>query len=164
MKLWEAEYERMRVEELNPELLEAYRQHIAKQPKVVATVALVIHVVEGHQGDISGAVMERAIAASRFYLAHAKRVYYTTKHDIHAEPAKHIAARMARGEITGEFTAGDVKRWHWAGCTDPERTDAIMELLEDTNWIRPVVVNDATKGGRPSRRWVVNPRATEMNG
>jgi hypothetical protein len=163
MVLWKAEYARLRAEELNPELLEAYRQHVAKQPKVIATIALVIHAVEDHHGDISGPVMERAIAASRFYLSHAKRVYYMASHDLYSEPARLIAARMARGEITGEFTSRDAKRWNWTGCTDTDSTDAIMEVLEDTNWVRAVAGGTTPKGGRPTKRWQVNPGAKEIN-
>ncbi len=162
-KLWDAEYARLRAEELNPELLEAYRQHVGKHPKVIATVALVIHAVEGHHGDISGPVMERAIAAGQFNLSHAKRVYYMSAHDIYAEPARLIAARMARGEITGEFTSGEAKRRGWTGCTDLDRAEAIMELLEDANWVRPVAAGAAPRGGRPTKRWQVNPRAGEIN-
>ena len=54
-----------------------------------------------------------------------------TAHDIYAEPARLIAARMARGEITGEFTSGEARHKGWTGCTDADRTEAIMELLED---------------------------------
>jgi hypothetical protein len=157
MKLWRAEYARLRVEEKNLDLLAAYRQHVGKQPKMIATVALVIHAVEDHKGDISGPVMERAIAASQFYLSHAKRVYYMATHNIYAEPARLIAARIARGEITGKFTVGDAKHKCWAGCYDPESTTAIMELLEDTNWIRPVAAGAAPQPGRPTKRWEVNP-------
>ena len=163
MALWKAEYARLRAEELNPELLEAYRQHVGKEPKVIATVALVIHAVEGHHGDISGPVMERAIAASQFYLSHAKRVYYMAAHDIYAEPARLIAARMARGEITGEFTSREAKRWGWTGCKDTDSTEAIMELLEDTNWTRLVAAGSSTRGGRATKRWRVNPLAKDIN-
>ncbi len=157
--LWRAEYAKQIAESRDTELIEAYRQHVMKQPKVIATVALVIHAVEGHQGDISGQVMERAIAASRFYLSHAKRVYYMSAHDIYAEPAGLIASRMARGDITGEFTARDAQRKGWTGCDTPEATAGIMALLEDTDWIRPVLTQPSAVGGRPSKRWQVNPLA-----
>lgn len=157
--LWCAEYARQLAEARNTDLMEAYRQHVMKQPKVIATVALVIHAVEGHHGDISGAVMERAIAASRFYLSHAKRVYYMSAHDINAEPARLIAARMARGEVIGEFTARDAQRKGWAGCTDAEATAGVMDLLEDSGWIGRIAAPVAITGGRPSKRWQVNPLA-----
>ncbi len=157
--IWRAEYAQQLVEARDTELIEAYRQHVMKQPKLIATVALVIHAVEGHQGDISGPVMERAIAASRFYLSHAKRVYYMSAHDIYAEPARLIAARMSRGDITGEFTARDAQRKGWAGCNDPDASATIMALLEDTDWVRPVAAPVSQSGGRPSKRWQVNPLA-----
>ena len=72
MKLWKAEYARLRAEELNPELLEAYRQHAGERPKVNSNGGVGDRTVEGHHGDISGPVMERAIAASQFYLSHAE--------------------------------------------------------------------------------------------
>ncbi len=154
--LWREEYARQLVERDNLELIEAYRQHVMKQPKVIATVALVIHAVEGHHGDISGPVMERAIAASRFYLSHAKRVYHMSAHDICAEPARQIAARMSRGEITGEFTSREAQRSGWAGCDNAERTASVLDVLEDADWIRPVVVQSSVTGGRPPKRWQVN--------
>jgi putative DNA primase/helicase len=157
--IWRAEYARQLAEAQNTELLEAYRQHVMKQPKLIATVALVIHALEGHEGDISGPVMERAVAASRFYLSHAKRIYYMSAHDIYAEPARVIANRMARGDITGEFTAREAQRKGWTGCVDPDATTSIMALLEDADWIRPVVQAASQLGGRPSKRWQVNPLA-----
>jgi len=163
MKLWQAEYKRQRVEIGDIELMAAYRQHVAKIPKVITTVALAIHAIEGHHGDISGPVMERAIAAGRFYLSHAKRVYYMTAHDVYAEPAKVIAARVARGEIAGEFTSRDAYTNGWAGCYDAERTEAIMELLEDTYWVRSVAGSTTPRGGRPTKRWQVNPLARGAN-
>lgn len=159
MAFWRAEYARHLAEAQNPELMEAYRQHVMKQPKVIATVALVIHAVEGCQGDVSGPVMERAIAASRFYLSHAKRVYHMSTHDVYAEPARQIAARMARGEITGEITSREIQRSGWAGCDNAERTASVLAVLEDAYWIRPVVVQPSAAGGRPSKRWQVNPLA-----
>lgn len=159
MAIWRSEYAKQLVEARNPELMEAYRQHVMKQPKVIATVALVIHAVEGCQGDVSGLVMERAIAASRFYLSHAKRVYHISAHDICAEPARQIAARMSRGEITGEFSSREAQRSGWAGCDTPESVTNVLAVLEDADWIRPVVAHPSPAGGRPSKRWEVNPLA-----
>jgi hypothetical protein len=158
-KLWRDEYARQLAEAQNTELIDAYRQHVMKQPKVVATTALVIHALEGHQGEITEAVMERAIAASRFYLSHAKRIYYMSAHDIFAEPARLIANRMARGEIVGEFTSRDANRNKWAGCNDPESTASVLTLLEDAGWVRPIAAPSYGNGGRPSKRWEVNPLA-----
>ncbi len=159
MVLWQAEYAQQLREARNPALMEAYRQHVMKQPKVIATVALVIHALEGCRGDISERVMERAIAASRFYLSHAKRVYYMSAHDIHAEPARQIAARMSRGEISGEFTSREAQRSGWAGCDSPENVASVLAVLEDADWVRPVVSQPSVAGGRPSKRWQVNPLA-----
>lgn len=159
MALWRSEYAKQLVEARNTELMEAYRQHVMKQPKVIATVALIIHAVEECQGDVSGPVMERAIAASRFYLSHAKRVYHMSAHDICAEPARQIAARMSRGEITGEFTSRQIQRSGWDGCDNAERTASVLAVLEDADWIRPVVGQPSAAGGRPAKRWQVNPLA-----
>ena len=158
--LWRTEYRRRRTVVEDIDLMLSYRNHVIKHPKVIATVALVIHAVEGHKGDISGAVMERAIAASNFYLSHAKRVYYMAAHDIYTEPAQAIARRMSRGEITDAFTSRDAYTNGWSGCYDADRADAILSVLEDTNWIRSVAAGTtSTKGGRPSKRWLVNPLA-----
>lgn len=159
MALWRTEYAKQLAEAHNTELMAAYRQHVMKQPKVIATVALVIHAVEGCQGDVSGPVMERAIAASRFYLSHAKRVYHMSAHDICAEPARQIAARLSRGEVAGEFTSRDAHRNGWAGCDSPESVANVLAVLEDADWIRPVAVQPSAAGGRPSKRWQVNPLA-----
>ena len=80
-------------------------------------------------------------------------------HDICAEPARQIAARMSRGEISGEFTSRDAQRNGWAGCDSPESVANVLAVLEDADWIRAVVAQPSAAGGRPTKRWQVNPLA-----
>ena len=145
-------------ESRNEDLLEAYRQHILKLPKAIATVALLIHVMEAFQGPITGPTMQRAVDACHYFAAHARRVYYMAAQDVHMEPAKLLARRISTGSAPTEFTSREAQRAGWAGCDTPEGASRVLALLQEAGWVRQVPHAPGARGGRPpSPRWQVNP-------
>lgn len=136
----------------------AYRDHVRKLPKVVATVALTTQLLEHEGGEITGSVMERAVAAALYYAAHARRVY-TLANDPSYEPAQLIARRISAGEVVGTLTARQVQRWNWSGCHNAQRANEVLSALEDYGWLvrLPQPKNDT--GGRPTIKWEVHPGA-----
>ena len=145
-------------ESRNEDLIAAYRQHILKLPKVIATVALLIHVMEAFQGPITGPTMQRAVDACHYFAAHARRVYYMAAQDVHMEPAKLLARRISTGSTPTEFTSREAQRAGWAGCDTPEGASRVLALLQEAGWVRQVPHAPGARGGRPpSPRWQVNP-------
>lgn len=146
---------RMQVE-ADEDMSAPYRQHVGKLPKVVAAVAVVIHLMEGGRGPITGPTMARAAAAGRYCASHARRVY-AAAFDPSYEPARSIARRISKGEITGTIKPRDAQNKGWAGMETPEDAVAVLNVLEEAGWVHRVEKHATAKGGRPSVTWSVNP-------
>ncbi|HYG25795.1 MAG TPA: DUF3987 domain-containing protein [Caulobacteraceae bacterium] len=136
----------------------AYRDHVRKLPKVIATVALTTQLLEHGGGDIAGCVMDRAVAAVNYYAAHARRVYAFASDPSH-EPAQMIARRISAGEVTGTLTARQAHRWNWSGCEDAYRAREVLSTLEEYGWLNRLPQVTSASGGRPTTRWEVHPAA-----
>lgn len=147
-------------ESRNDDLVEAYRQHVLKLPKVVATVALAIHVLEGFSGPVCETVMRRATDATRFFAAHAQRVYSLATQNADIESARMIAKRISTGELRGEITSRECRRRGWSGCETAEDADRVLTVLEDAGWLQLTPQRATHVGGRPTKRWITNPRGT----
>jgi hypothetical protein len=56
----------------------------------------------------------------------------------------------------------DVYRNEWAGLATPEAVRRVLPKLEDAAWIRPVLIEEKTTGGRPSEVYEINPLVWRM--
>jgi hypothetical protein len=72
--------------------------------------------------------------------------------------ARALADRLRQGDLPREFALRDVYRPQWSELTTPEAAAKAVEVLLDLEWLREAV--EAT-GGRPRRRFLVNPRIWE---
>jgi hypothetical protein len=57
-----------------------------------------------------------------------------------------------------ELSIKDIRRDALAGSLDADQTQSLVEALTTSGWLRPVAVKPSgPKGGKPVRRWQVNP-------
>jgi hypothetical protein len=56
------------------------------------------------------------------------------------------------------FAAREVYLKGWAGLDDPEKVKLAAEVLVDAGWLRELPSEPGPRGGRPAKRYMVNPR------
>jgi Protein of unknown function (DUF3987) len=135
--------------------------HLAKYRSLMPSLALILHLIDGVNrgvgGAVSGVAAERAAAWCRYLEAHARRLYATVTDRVRVAAAL-LASRMARGRLASPFTARDIYRNDWTGLTEARVVGEALECLRDLGWIGPETVM-ARDGGRPTVRFHINPRA-----
>lgn len=152
---WRQEYEtRLRSGERHP----ALESHVAKYRKLIPSLALIHHLVDGGTGPVGEAAILSALAWSEFLEAHAERFYAAASNGA-VEGAATILRHIRRGTLGERFTARDVHKRDWSGLTEREKVGDALEVLEEHGFIRAVEQPDGERGrGRPSAIYVVNPK------
>ncbi len=147
--------------EINGDTLHpAMSAHLSKYRKLVPSLALGIHLIDGGTGPVSEAALLRALAWAEYLRTHAERMYGCgTAREISC--ARLILGKLRAGAIEytdsarRSFDARTICRKHWTGL-DREGTAAGLELLADLDYLRPEITQT---GGRPAVAWIVNPEA-----
>ncbi len=145
------------------ELTGVMASHLAKYGSLMASLALIFHLVENcHAWQIEGVSLEAAQMAAAWcdYLeAHARRVYLLCA-DGDISAASTLAERI-KGSLTNPFTFRQVAQKGWSGISSVEDARKAVGILEDRGWVKVVEVapEQPTKGGRPSEKVWINPKA-----
>lgn len=133
-----------------PEILEA---HLSKFRKLVPSLALILHLAGGGDGDIGIDALKRAIAWSEYLLTHARRIYASSAAS--GEQAyRLLAKKILAGELPQTFTAREVYRHGWTGLTSATAVETAQEALAEYHW--GAIIQETT-GGRPKAAFVVSP-------
>ncbi len=134
--------------------------HLSKYRSLVPSLALLIHLADGHGNSVSVDALERACAWAEYLESHARRVY---SRGLGADcvAARALAARILKGDLPREFALRDVYRPQWSELTTRDEAARAVEVLLDLDWLREVKEMKEQAGGRSSRRFVVNPRIWE---
>ena len=132
------------------ELSPALEGHLAKYRKLVPALALINHIADVGQGDITEVSLLKALAFSKYLESHARRVYGASN-TIELNAAQAILARIRKGDLCDGFTARDVHQHDWSGLTDRDHVHAGLSLLADLDYIA-----GSTDSGWPSWRATKN--------
>jgi len=154
---WLVDHEnRLRQEEM-PECLEA---HFGKYPSLVPSIALILHLAEGHAGVVGCESLMKAIAWAKYLEGHAKRLYAPiTGADFVS--AKALARKLKSKALPACFKQRDIYRKGWANLSTPDDVREALEILEDHNWVESHIQDHGETGGRPAITYKVNPRIWE---
>jgi hypothetical protein len=150
---WLEDHEnRIRNEDL-PECMEA---HLGKYPSLVPSIALILHLAEGHTGPVDVLSTQKAIAWAVYLEAHANRIYAPI---VGADfvAARALAKKIKAKKLPEKFSLREVYRHGWANLSS-EETRLAAEVLEDFNWIERR--QEATEG-RTATLYQVNPLVWE---
>ncbi len=136
------------------------QQHLAKYPKLFASLALVCHLADVAAGAPAGPVpLASAVRAASWcdYLeTHALRCYGLLR-DGGARAAEALARRLKRGDLHTGFTARDVRKKDWARLGDPKQVQDALDWLCDDGWLR-AIASEPGADGRPTTRYAINPK------
>ncbi len=148
--------------EIMPGLPAVLQEHFGKYEKLVASLALILDMVErADQGGMVCSIREepmaRAIAWAEFLGEHAKRLYHIFTHP-EVRAAQRLGDELLAHKLPGQFTVPDVQRKGWAGLGNPQKIIAALEFLATVGWVRAIEKQPGPAGGRPSTLWAINPK------
>ncbi len=153
--------------ELHPALV----SHLSKYRSLMPSLAVLFELADwaASAGSANAVSLDHARRAAAFcdYLeSHARRVYsciVTPQLRSAQELAAKITDRKIGTEIGNEgfFTSRDVYRKGWTGLDSPELVERAATILVDSGWLRDMPNETGPDGGRPSKRYAVNPRIWE---
>ena len=153
---WRRDLEvRLRQGELNP----ALESHVAKYRKLVPSLALIHHLASEETGAVGVSAVLAALSWAEFLESHAQRIYHAGSASA-VDGAKAIVRHLKRGALEGPFTANEIAHKNWSPLgEDRQRITDALDLLEDRDWVRSVDALPGPNGGRPTKRFSVNPKA-----
>jgi len=143
-------------ERLQGEVDPIVHEHLSKYNKLFPALALIFHLVSGGGAEVDEESARRAAAWCEYLEAHARRCYGLVKDD-GRRAAQSLAERLKRGDLQDGFTARDVRRNQWRDLTKDEAIQAALDWLEDEHWVRGEEADAGPRGGRPTRRYRINP-------
>ena len=133
----------------------ALESHFAKYPSLLATLALVIHLIDRGTGPVTLSALEKAAKWVIYLGAHAKRVYSVATNGA-AHSAKALAEKIKNGQLQDGFSAREVHRKQWSYLTTLHDVREAIEWLADAEWLKEVD-NRAGTSGRFT--YAINPLA-----
>lgn len=121
-------------------------------PKTVVSLALLLELIDGGRFEVNERAMRKVLGWAKYLRSHANRLYSSGSIVIE-DRARLILER--RNQLPEEFTARAVHQKDWAGLSDRNVVDAVIELPVSTHRCRAVEKPTNASGGRPSvtYRW-----------
>lgn len=145
-------------------------QHLDKYGKLMPALALVFHLIDGIQigsvGPVSKRSAEMAIEWCEYLESHARRIYglvlqsATMKAGMLCQKLKNFKDGDD-WRIKG-FTLRDVQRKSWKSLTSNESVNDALDILIDSEWLVLEEIESTIRGGRPSKRYWINPKIYEI--
>jgi hypothetical protein len=140
--------------------LDAARQsHFAKYRSLIPALALLFHLLDGHEGPVCQECLTRSIEFAQYLRDHANRVYASASgHDLRA--VRLLAARLLKGDIADGFTRRTLMLKCWSGLSTPEQAQAAIDALVEYGWL---IEEEARSGGRPTMKYYLNAAAADLS-
>ena len=151
---WREAFERaQRVSDDHPALI----AHRDKYRKLVPALALTCHLADNPNGGAIGASsLLRAQGWAEYLDTHAERAYASVSRADFAS-ARELLRRIQAGEVPDRFRARDIYIKGWSRLATPEQAYRAARTLADFDYLREH--EEQHTGGRPTKRYDVNPRA-----
>ena len=153
-------------------------EHLIKYAKTVPSLALVFHLVDCiEHGTSLGAVNMNALRAALAWCevleSHMMRIYSTVTDSANIKAAylaEKIMKMVRKGTdktdktpwISHGFTARQLIRKGWKGLTDADDVLNALEILVENDWLSWEEVKSTGQGGRPTERYSINSRLSEL--
>jgi len=148
---WSTELNRLKVPNAEHP---AIQSHLAKYESLMPSLALILHLADGHTGPVSAAATAKAADWCDYLESHARRVYAACMHgDIHA--AHRLVKKIKEGKIKHGMKVRDIYQNQWAGLDKSATTEA-LNVLEEYGWLQVEEVRQES-GGRPSSIVQIHP-------
>ena len=131
----------------------ARQSHFAKYRSMVPAIALLFHLLDGHQGAVCEDCLTRAVSFAKYLKEHANRVYGSTSgHDYAA--VRILAERLLKGQLADGFTCRTLMLMGWSGMSTKEQAQSAIDVLVEYGWLNE---SEARGAGRPTVKYHLNP-------
>jgi hypothetical protein len=145
---------RLRSNELHP----AIESHLAKYRKLVPALALIHHLTGFGSGPVGVESVIAALAWAKYLESHAHRVYQAGA-ACAVDGAQVILRNLRSGRLDPDFSGRDIYHKNWSPLGDDmEKIKQALALLEDHGWLRSIEMPTSARGGRPTTRYIANPK------
>lgn len=131
----------------------AEQSHFAKYRSLVPGLALLFHLLEGHEGGVCEGCLNGAVLFAGYLKSHARRVYGAV-HGADGASAQALAGRLSRGELASGFTCRGVYHKGWRDLDSKEKVQPALDHLVELGWLRERFVETA---GRRRIEYDINP-------
>jgi hypothetical protein len=138
----------------------ALEAHFSKFPRMIAILALLIHLLDGGTGPVSVTATNKAVRWALYLGQHARRIYGSAGSRA-TTSARTLADHVIAGKLGGQFSARQVVRRSWRSLSTPAEVDMALDHLVDKHWLA-VEPTKPPAGGRPSAVYIVNPRLLQQ--
>ncbi|WP_196074402.1 MULTISPECIES: YfjI family protein [Acinetobacter] len=143
------------------------QEHLSKFGKLMPSLALIFHLVDSVQlgeriGGISLNCVEMAIKWCDYLESHARRIYGMVLHSstfkAHALALKLKSLKESDSWRIDGFSSREAYRKSWKGLTEINAINEALDVLVDYEWLNEFEIESTTRGGRPSKRYLINPK------
>lgn len=146
------------------------QEHLSKFGKLMPALALIFHLIDSVQlgekiGNVSLNCVEMAIKWCDYLESHARRIYGMVLHSATFK-ANALALKLEKLKVEDKWRteglgARDIHRKNWKGLTELKAVNEALELLVDYGWLDEQEIESTIRGGRPSKRYLINPKIYE---
>jgi hypothetical protein len=149
---------------INEELLRskdigiAEQSHFSKYRSLVPSLALLFHLLEGHDDAVCHDCLTGALKFAAYLKSHAKRVYGAV-HGVDGTSAQALVAKLLKGELASGFTVRSVYTKRWRDLSEQKKVEQAVEQLLELGWLKERAVET---GGRGKIEYDINPYITKQ--
>lgn len=131
--------------------------HFAKYRSLVPGLALLFHLLNGHQGLVRKDSLQTALQFARYLKSHAKRTYCSVN-GLDSAPTKALAKKLLEGKLVDDFTQRSLLHKGWTNLSHKDTVSLAVNALVEHNWLSE---HPSEKAGRKTTIYKINPRISE---
>ena len=136
----------------------AEQSHFAKYRSLVPGLALLFHLLEGHDGGVCDGCLSGALQYAGYLKSHAQRVYGAV-HGVDGASAHALAEKILKGKLQSGFTLRSVHTKGWRDLSTSERAKQGADQLVELGWLKETLV---ATGGRGTVKYEINPHLAQQ--
>lgn len=139
--------------------------HFGKYNSLMPSLALIMYLVDRVSANepvvaVDLPSIEKAISWCRYLESHARRVYLAGAGGSE-DVGNALLKRIIKGDLLNPFTVRDVVSKGWSKLTTNSTVEAAIQILIEHHYLRVADSKPTGKGGRPTKKFLINPRISE---
>ncbi len=131
--------------------------HFAKYRSLVPGLALLFHLLDGHQDAVCAECLETALHLAKYLKSHAKRIYGSV-HGLDSAPTKALAKKLLEQKLSDGFTQRSLLHKGWASLSSKDSVALAVNALVEHKWLSE---HSSDNAGRKTTIYKVNPRISK---